>query len=107
MNDYEAYLSTYGVARTLGTLGGRGSAATAVNALGWVVGRAAYLDPSAKRPGNGSDVAFPWVPDGGMRRLQASELAGTSEAWDINSAGWIVGVYTRQVGSRATLWRAR
>jgi uncharacterized membrane protein len=107
LNDYEAYLSTGGVAQTLGSLGGKGSAAAAVNDLGWVVGRANYLDPLGSRTGDGTSVAFLRRPGESMKRLQGLRLKGTSEAWDINTDGWVVGVYTRSVGNRATLWKAR
>src|SRR5204863_233295 len=68
----------------LGTLGGRGSFAVAVNASGEVVG--------ASNTGVGAPShTFLWTPAGGMIDLGVPPGAVSSQPWAINARGQVVG----------------
>ena len=88
--------------RDLGTLGGLGSHATAVNNAGQVVG---FSDLPAGP--TGLRHAFLWTSSGGMQDLGSiGQFLGESFALDINDAGQIVG-FTRVLPDgalRAFLW---
>ena len=79
----------------LGTLGGEGSKATAINENGQVAGTADTAD--------GQPHAFRWTEDGGMEDLQS--FGATSDAEDINASGSVAGsVLLQSGGERAFLW---
>jgi probable HAF family extracellular repeat protein len=78
----------------LGTVGGFGSEANAVNNRGQVVGRTVV----------GFELhAFSWTKKGGM--LDLGTLGGDSDAVAVNDRGQVVGVSNTTAGARATLWR--
>jgi probable HAF family extracellular repeat protein len=91
--------------RDLGTLGGRATGASAINAAGHVVGFA-FLTPD---PNTGGDRprAFVWTPEAGMQNL--GTLGGCcSSASDINDAGLVVGESeTADFRTHAFRWTAR
>jgi probable HAF family extracellular repeat protein len=70
----------------LGTLGGAGSHAWAINDLGQVVGEAQIS--------TGQWHAFIWDAKGGMRDLDSKGYYASSTAHDINSSGEVVGTAT-------------
>lgn len=101
----QAYLWTAGVFEELGTLGGAGSVAIAVNEAGEVVGRS---DTGIRRSGALQHVAFLWTEIDKMRSLGLNAGTDYAQAWDINENGWVVGEAWRARGfSRATLWTLR
>jgi probable HAF family extracellular repeat protein len=122
-----AFIYEKGVMRDLGTLGGKNSAATAINDKGWIVGKAdiasGYTHAFLYRDGKMMDLgtlrggestaadvnihghvvgwdsgrAFLWK-DGAMKHLEG--FKGYAEAMAINDNGYVVGVE-----KCAYLWR--
>jgi probable HAF family extracellular repeat protein len=96
-----AYTWNAGSFLHLGTLGGRGSVAMAVNDLGAVVGRAETGTRHRQQ------VGFIWTPGTGMKSLGVPSGRDNGWAMDINETGSVVGQTWGSSGgeSRATLWR--
>lgn len=86
----------------LGTLGGLGSRALAVNAQGEVVGTS---DTGAEVAGAWVEHAFVWS-GGVMRDLAPLPGFGTSWGTDINDGGDVVGHSIQRVSGAAWTWRA-
>jgi probable HAF family extracellular repeat protein len=85
----------------LGSLGGNQTSATAINDAGVIVGRSNIN--SDARPVH---HAFAWT-DGVMTDLGGLDPQQDSDAWRINSSGWIAGssVVDKHRHKHATLWR--
>ena len=77
--------------KALGTLGGRSSAATAINDSGQVVGEAGTINNSGNR-------AFLWQEEIGMQDLGALAEGRSSETSGINDWGAVVGTATNSNG---------
>jgi len=87
--------------KALGTLGGRSSAATAINDSGQVVGEAGTANFSGNR-------VFLWQEETGMQDLGALAEGRSSEASGINDWGAVVGTATNSNGQGlAFLWNGR
>jgi probable HAF family extracellular repeat protein len=87
--------------KALGTLGGRSSAANAINDSGQVVGEAGTANFSGNR-------AFLWQEGTGMQDLGALAEGRSSEASGINDWGAVVGTATDSEGQGlAVLWNGR
>ncbi len=87
--------------KALGTLGGRSSAATAINDSGQVVGQAGTANNSGNR-------AFLWQEGTGIQDLGALTEGRSSEASGINDWGAVVGTATNSNGQGlAFLWNGR
>ncbi|MEQ1893794.1 MAG: hypothetical protein ABL998_14725 [Planctomycetota bacterium] len=71
--------------------------AAALNNLGHAVGRTRL---------GGRDVAFRWTPTSGMTQLTpfASPLASPDSAFDINDAGWVIGIANDAGSAKPVLW---
>ncbi|MEO8090396.1 MAG: hypothetical protein ABI703_08875 [Gemmatimonadales bacterium] len=96
----EAFIYENAAIRRLGTLGGAGSVAIAINASGMAVGRASI---GGRR---GVEHAFYWTATAGMKDIGLPKGTSSAVAWDVNSAGLIVGETARSSGkTRATTWR--
>ncbi len=110
-NNNHAVLWKNGLAISLGTLGGPGSQATAINDNGQVVG---FADTTPDANGVSQSHAFLWTPggtDGVAGNPQMKDLGlfidGTySQAHGINNAGQIVGTADYQSHDYAFLWDA-
>ena len=81
----------------IGTLGGGGSEALAVNNRGQVVGHAALT-------GNTTAHAFSWTARGGMVDLAPLPAYSSSVASHVNDSGLVVGTSRHFPETRATLW---
>ncbi len=94
---HACYWTSSGVATDLGTLGGKVSAATAVNSLGQIAG---YADASD------GERAFFWTKAGGMQALPSLGSNPADFASAINDDGTVVGLsrLTPSGPSHAFLW---
>jgi probable HAF family extracellular repeat protein len=92
-----AYVNRGGVPENLGISGGANSASMKVSIHGQIAGRA------------GSTKAALWHSDGSMIVLHPPRGVGTSEAYDVNANGWVVGKMIipgrRSSETRAIRWR--
>ena len=95
---HRALLWERGRTRDLGSLGGRGSAATAINERGQIVGT------SATR--SGKDHPFVWE-NGRMTDLGTLPGTTSSSAVAINDRGVIVGTSIVGDNTRAVIWTRR
>ena len=87
---------TTGTLQDLGTLGGPGARAKAIDNSGHVVG--------ASGDASGIGHAFLWTQTGGMQDLGLAAGWTSASAWDINESGQVAGIAETDVGQRAALW---
>jgi probable HAF family extracellular repeat protein len=100
-----AFLWENGAIRDLGTLGGLGSVAIAINNAGRVVGNSAV---STTRQRGTVFHAFVWTAADGMKDLGSITSRQWAQASALNETGLIVGQTWLQRGfERATLWRLK
>jgi probable HAF family extracellular repeat protein len=96
LNETSAVLWTNGAPLDLGTLGGKGSAATGINASGEVAGYSTL--PS------GVTEAFVWSEATGMQGLGFFSGGDLSYAEAINRFGHVVGYSTGNAGNYGFIW---
>jgi len=87
---------TTGTLQDLGTLGGPGAHAKAVNNSGYVVG--------GSGDGAGVSRAFFWTQAGGMQDLGLAPGWTGGTAVDLDESGRVAGLAATDVGQRAALW---
>lgn len=101
----EGYRQCAGVSRNVGSCGGVGSRAWAINSAGEVVGDASNGVPVS---GGVQQVAFLWTETGGITCFPLSQGSNGATASGVNDNGWVVGRISRTVGGdHATLWKVR